>query len=369
VSVRVNRGVFSTPLHMLMLDLNKHCNERPMLPSDSRALGVPRDDGTGQDVDGSESSKSATEQLLDEEEKLTDSSDDTQQSIVLHKRNRSESKKARSKRPKLDQPLQQKAAAVAEPDTSQFDLCTPEGQIAASKAANGGGNATITWMEAKRAARREYNRLNAARARQRHKSLAEIRDQEIMELKSQVEQLTRVNQFLLSQLSSNLVSAQNGASQSPVDPGAATSSWLWAMSTIAEAATALGNSSTQAPVGAYPQPNQQPLFDTALLSRLSQQQQQQQQQIQTNFLPLQPAAQSNELRQPPQQERSDTAMALHTLPEAATNNASLLMNMIASLPQSQGTSGNGILDLLLTLSKSQSTAMSAEDINELRRLK
>lgn len=328
----------------------------------------------GQDV--SVSSKSSKEQPLEEEGKS--SSDDIQEqfskmtSNVLQKRNVSESTKSKSKKSKLDHPQSPAPLkAVDEAEMSEFDLCTPEGQIAASKAANGGGNATITWAEAKRAARREYNRLNAARARQRHKSLAETRDQEIMELKAQVEQLTRVNQFLLSQLSNNLISAsaQNGALQTPVDPSAATSSWLWAMSTIAEAAASLGNSSTPSPASTFPQSNHQSLNDTALLSRLVQQQQQQQQQIQTNFLPLQPAAQANDLRHPSQPERSDTTLPLQSLPETAANNVSLLMNMLASLPSSQATQGNGILDLLLTLSKSQSTGMSAEEINELRRLK
>jgi hypothetical protein len=340
-----------------------------MMPSDPGALDLPRDDGMGHDVDVSVSSNSTNDHLIDEEGKP--SSDISQvTSNVLQKRTKSESTKSRSKRTKLDNPNEQsltKSATVAETETSQFDLCTPEGQIAASKATNGGGNATITWMEAKRAARREYNRLNAARARQRHKSLAEIRDQEIMELKSQVEQLTRVNQFLLAQLSSNLISAQNGASQSPVDSANAASSWLWAMSTIAEATAALGNSSAPSPVSNFPQSNHHPLFDTALLSRLPQQQQQQKLD-QTNFLPSQPAAQSNDLQHPPQTERGDR-LPRHTLPEAVANNNPMLMNLIASLPTSQATPGNGILDLLLTLSKSQSTAMSAEDINELRRLK
>jgi hypothetical protein len=80
----------------------------------------------------------------------------------------------------------------------EFDLCTPEGQIAASKAENPEKKTQMTWEQAKHAARREYNRVNAARARQRHKEEAETRDQQIAELKSQVEQLTRLNEVLMN---------------------------------------------------------------------------------------------------------------------------------------------------------------------------
>ena len=80
----------------------------------------------------------------------------------------------------------------------EFDLCTPEGQIAASKAEHPETKTHMTWEQAKHAARREYNRVNAARARQRHKEDAETRDQQIAKLKSQVEQLTRLNEVLMN---------------------------------------------------------------------------------------------------------------------------------------------------------------------------
>lgn len=83
----------------------------------------------------------------------------------------------------------------------EFDLCTPEGQIAASKAANPDETVPMTWEQAKHAARREYNRVNAARARKRHKDETEARDQEVAELKSQVEQLTRLNEALMKYIS------------------------------------------------------------------------------------------------------------------------------------------------------------------------
>ena len=83
----------------------------------------------------------------------------------------------------------------------EFDLCTPEGQIAASKAANPDETVPMTWEQAKHAARREYNRVNAARARKRHKEETEARDQEITELKSQVEHLTRLNEALMTYIS------------------------------------------------------------------------------------------------------------------------------------------------------------------------
>ena len=94
----------------------------------------------------------------------------------------------------------------------EFDLCTPEGQIAAWKAENPDKKTQMTWEQAKHAARREYNRVNAARARQRHKEEAETRDQQIAELKSQVEQLTRLNEVLMNyicglQAPSNMLSA------------------------------------------------------------------------------------------------------------------------------------------------------------------
>ena len=83
----------------------------------------------------------------------------------------------------------------------EFDLCTPEGQVAASRAGNSNGASPMTWEQAKHAARREYNRVNAARARQRHKEDAETRDQQIAKLKLQVEQLTQLNEVLMNYIS------------------------------------------------------------------------------------------------------------------------------------------------------------------------
>lgn len=107
-------------------------------------------------------------------------------------------------------------------DHGEFDLCTPEGQIAAARLKNPKKENPMTWEQAKHAARREYNRVNAARARQRHKEEAETRDHQIAELKSQVEQLTRLNDVLMNYIyelhggSSNIIqpvatSAQPGA--------------------------------------------------------------------------------------------------------------------------------------------------------------
>jgi hypothetical protein len=333
-----------------------------MLPSDSRTHGM------GEDVDVSVSSRSTTDQLVNEEGKdgteCIELFPRTMTSNVHEKRNGSVSTESCCKKLKPNHPpekLPMKVATVSETEASQFDLSTPEGQIAASKVANGGGRATITWIQAKRAARREYNRLNAARARERHKSLAEARDREVLELKAQVEKLTRVNQFLLSQLSGNLISAPNGALQSLVDPANATSPWLWAISAIAEASSALGNSSV-------PSPTLHPLLDSSLLSRLPQQQQQQQQN-QTNSLSATPFAKSTDVRHPSQQELGETSLPPQNFPDAASINAAFLMNVIATLPHSQALPGKGILDLLLTLCKSQSPFMTADDINELRRMK
>ena len=88
----------------------------------------------------------------------------------------------------------------------EFDLCTPEGQIAALKAESSDTKTQLTWDQAKHAARREYNRVNAARARQRHKEEAEMRDQEIAQLKTQVEQLTRLNEVLINSWTSRSLS-------------------------------------------------------------------------------------------------------------------------------------------------------------------
>jgi hypothetical protein len=72
----------------------------------------------------------------------------------------------------------------------------------------------MTWEQAKYAARREYNRVNAARARQRHKEEAETRDQRIAELQSQVEQLTRLNEVLMNYICELQASANtNSAAQ------------------------------------------------------------------------------------------------------------------------------------------------------------
>ena len=326
-----------------------------MLPSDQGTFNISNEDNIRQDGDESVISETAAENHLildDEERKVCSQSNDTQSTLssnALQKRTESAPMKSRSKKLKLDHdPPHVKAPSLSEAESSQFDLCTPEGQIAASKAANGGGNATISWVEAKRAARREYNRLNAARARQKHKTLAETRDHEIMELKAQVEQLTRVNQFLLSQLSVHLIAATNGgALQSSADQStAATSSWLSAISALAEASAAVGNASAPSPVGTTQTPHQ-PLLDTSILSRLPQPQ----------------------LQQNPTNSLGVTAFPLHTHPDAARNNASILVNMLATLPHIQATSGKGILELLFNLSKSNAPTMSADDINELRRMK
>ena len=85
-----------------------------------------------------------------------------------------------------------KATATTKAE-STLDLSTPEGQLKA--------NPEMSLQEAKSAAKREYNRLNAARARQRNKMTVEQLHGRITELQNTVEQLQRANQGLTAQLS------------------------------------------------------------------------------------------------------------------------------------------------------------------------
>lgn len=99
--------------------------------------------------------------------------------------------------------LKENSVAASKQDAQSHmvepDLSTTEGQLMA--------NPGMTLHEAKGAAKREYNRLNAARARQRNKMTVEQLQRKIVELQGTVEQLQRSNQGLTVQM--NVLSQQN----------------------------------------------------------------------------------------------------------------------------------------------------------------
>lgn len=132
-------------------------------------------------------------------------------------------------------------------DVDNFDLCTPEGQLAAAKARSHNGKVSMTWEQAKHAARREYNRVNAARARQRHKETAETRDHQITTLQDQVDQLTRVNQMLINYICELQAAptAKMATSLNASTSSSASSSIIAALSALTEASKAKEMSSLQ----------------------------------------------------------------------------------------------------------------------------
>lgn len=80
-----------------------------------------------------------------------------------------------------------------------LDLTTPEGQMAA--------NPTMSEEAAKTAAKREYNRRNAARARLRNKEMVSDLQKKVSDLTSHTQELQRSNEVLRAQL--DVLAAQN----------------------------------------------------------------------------------------------------------------------------------------------------------------
>jgi hypothetical protein len=344
------------------------------------------------DVDASVSSKSANDSFNGDWNRNDDGSDLKRLPQTLASNQKGKESAAESTAKSIKRLKSDSAQKIIEPsatndsEVGEFDLCTPEGQIAASKA---GGNPRMTWMEAKRAARREYNRLNASRARQRHKDMSETRDQKISELQAQVEQLTVVNQLLMTQFAAILTTSL-GTSPSPFTEAAASSSWIMAMSAIAEASSVLGISTPAPPTVQQKKSQPEQSIGTNALTRLPQQQQQQLRPPVTsnlppaNFLsylkedyskqPEHPVQQYHDLRNqqllPPnsQRETFNVLTSQHMMSEAPNINTSWLWKVINALPPSQQ-QNKGFWDLLLSSPKFQALTMTTEDIKDLRQMK
>jgi hypothetical protein len=77
------------------------------------------------------------------------------------------------------------------------DVYKSEEQLVEEDVDEQGRGSHMAWSQEKNAVRREYNRVNAARTRQRNKDIAEARDKQITALTTQVEQLTQMNEMLM----------------------------------------------------------------------------------------------------------------------------------------------------------------------------
>lgn len=87
---------------------------------------------------------------------------------------------------------------------SSSRLCTVEGQLAS--------NPNMSREEAKEAAKKEYNRRNAARARVRNKDMVKSLQKRVNELTHMVTQLQRTNDVLRSQIDVMSLSSSQGTS-------------------------------------------------------------------------------------------------------------------------------------------------------------